>query len=131
MDTSPSWNPASSSKEDYKVTPAVENRRLRYTNSKLGLQSSEPAEPPQQMDAKGSDSWIDRCPSVAGLTKDNIAARIEIGWRCSHWPACLRHNGNRAKSLECKPKRKTGNNSDVTSSSTLPVRTYSPFPDNS
>jgi hypothetical protein len=70
------------------------------------------------------NSWVEDCPSVQNMTKSEIQDKINGGWRCSHWPACLKFNGNRPKSMERRARKKSSKKPG------LSMDTEPPFDDN-
>ncbi|KAH7096015.1 P-loop containing nucleoside triphosphate hydrolase protein [Paraphoma chrysanthemicola] len=100
----PEW----SSKEDLNLLLGSDERKSRYEtfNHKLSLKSAsaQSTAPVNSLSTPGQP-WVEDCPSVAGLSPTEIQEKIDGGWRCQHWPACLKHNGARPRSLERRSKK--------------------------
>ena len=122
-----------SSEQDLNRLAGPADRLSRYALFKLGLNSQDIAATATTTARATDSTWIDKCPSVLGLTEAQITAKVQTGWRCSHWPACLKHNTNRAQSMERK-LRKANSKPSLLSADTEPPFEENPYdeyhPDN-
>jgi len=82
---------------DYNMKLGPDDRKSRYEAFKLGLKSDHilPGAGrvrPTHMDQ--SQAWYDECPSLVGLTAQQVQSKIDGGWICTHWPVGLKYNCN-------------------------------------
>ncbi|KAH3933817.1 hypothetical protein HBI56_142330 [Parastagonospora nodorum] len=95
----PHW----SASQDTNQVLRTPERQSRYAAFRMKKHSSHPKAEPFAEDT----DWHSDCESVDGPLADQVKAKVEEGWKCSHFPVGLRYNGNRPRSLERRSKRRS------------------------
>jgi DNA polymerase III delta prime subunit len=107
---------------DRNLVTANESHRSRYGEYIASLEDSEgPSLGPSSSNfSTPTQGWDLDCESVKDLHEDDVQRKIGDGWLCSHFPAGLRFNRNRAASLTRNAPKKRGKKKQQQSKVTPP-----------